>query len=77
MSDRAVHLHNKPFMLRVAVVILAASICTACASFNDPDDDPALCENGRRPKSDGECPNPSAPMSGHNLAQLKSPPAAR
>lgn len=65
---------NTSFTLRVAAALLALFALSACASFNDPDDDPALCENGRHPKPDGECPNPSAPMR-HNLAQVTSPPA--
>ena len=44
---------------KLLFVVLAILSLSACASFNDRDDDPALCENGRRPKPNGDCPTPS------------------
>jgi hypothetical protein len=43
------------------IILLGACALSACASFNDPDDDPLLCENGRHPEPNGDCPNPSDP----------------
>ncbi|MCX7358947.1 MAG: hypothetical protein NT015_12505 [Alphaproteobacteria bacterium] len=41
--------------LALTFVLSGVLALTACASFNDLDDDPALCENGRRPTASGEC----------------------
>lgn len=53
---------------RLVFASLAILALSACTSFNDPDDDPALCENGRHAKPNGECSNPATSMLRHNLA---------
>ncbi|MFZ2029240.1 MAG: hypothetical protein WAU68_02940 [Vitreimonas sp.] len=41
----------------IGLTLLALATISACSSFNDPDDDPNLCQNGRRPKPNGQCPD--------------------
>lgn len=43
-------------MKRAALLLMALLTLAACATFDKPDDDPALCENGHRPNANGDCP---------------------
>jgi hypothetical protein len=61
------------FFARAVFSLLALLAISACASFNDPDDDPSLCQNGRHPKPNGECPNPLTLASSHTIASLTFP----